>query len=101
MFVLPGLDSPNQIFINATSETYVGATEGGLKGFPASDFITYSATAARHEQVHAGGQKSEMLAYTEQKRVLDRFGPGAFSGRDFYEQKLDLINRGIAGEFGP
>jgi hypothetical protein len=59
------------------------------------DWITYGATVLKHEQSHRDKDYNEFQAYTEQKRVLDQFGPGAFSRPEVYQGHLDFINRNI------
>jgi RHS repeat-associated protein len=83
---------PN-IYINTTSSNYQLLTSGD------ADMVTYSGTAAVHERSHRDSptlqqRLSEGRAYTEQLRVLQKFGPAAFKSRDFYDQTVDFVTRG-------
>src|SRR5207244_2936269 len=97
MFALPGYTK--QIYIDTQNREWE-AGKNGLDGVSAEDWLTYHASAARHEQTHLGPDSSEHAAYTEQKRILERFGPNAFSNKDWYENALKHMDRGINGEYG-
>jgi hypothetical protein len=91
MFHFVGYKS--DIYINTTSSNYQFLTTGD------ADMVTYSGTAAVHERSHRDSptqqqRLSEDRAYTEQLRVLQKFGPAAFKSRDFYEQVVNLVTRG-------
>jgi RHS repeat-associated protein len=96
MFVLQNYSS--QIFIDTQAPLYQGSLNGsGSAG--TEDFFIYGGTVAAHEKSHRDSptQKqrlSESAACTEQLRVLQRFGPGAFRSSTFYNSlKQTLIQR--------
>jgi len=91
MFVWLGFST--QMFVNATSNDYKGS-KGQVSGVNANDFITYGATAARHEQTHFGTDNSEHAAYTVQLRILQKFGPTAFKTDGFYDNALKFVTTG-------
>jgi len=87
MFRLRGYSQ--EIFINTTASNITDMMTGDR------DWITYGATLVKHEQSHRDKDYNEFQAYTEQKRVLEQFGPGAFSSPEVYQGHLDFINRNI------
>jgi hypothetical protein len=87
MFLIGGYST--EIFINTAQSDIKNMMSGDR------DWITYGATAVKHEQSHRDKLYNEHQAYTEQKRVLDQFGPGAFSSREVYQHHADFINRQI------
>ena len=91
MFVWLGFST--QIFVNATANDYRGS-RGQITGVDASDYVTYGATAARHEQTHFGTDNSEHAAYTVQLRILQKFGPTAFKASGFYKNALKFVTTG-------
>jgi RHS repeat-associated protein len=78
-----------EIFINTTTTNIKDMMSGDR------DWITYGATLVKHEQSHRDKDYNEFQAYTEQKRVLEHFGAGAFSSPEVYQGHLDFINRNI------
>jgi hypothetical protein len=76
-FVLNGYS--REIFINTRSSDYALWKSGG------PDAVLYGGTALRHEQVHRDnyprGDSSEQAAYTEQLRILQKYGPGHLRAR--------------------
>jgi hypothetical protein len=92
MFVIVGYST--QIFVNAAANDYKGSL-GLVQGVDAADYITYGGTASVHERSHRdGSDKSEHAAYTEQLRVLQKFGPAAFKSRDFYNNAVTFVTNG-------
>jgi RHS repeat-associated protein len=87
MFRLRGYSQ--EIFINTTASNITDMMTGDR------DWITYGATLVKHEQSHRDHNYNEFQAYSEQKRVLEQFGPGAFSSPEVYRFHLDFINRNI------
>ena len=87
MFVVRGYSK--EIFINTATSNIRDMMSGDR------DWITYGATLVKHEQSHRDKLYNEFQAYTEQKRVLDQFGPGGFSSREVYQRYADSINRQI------
>lgn len=85
-FTLVGYST--RIYLNTKSEGYKLSVSGE------ADWITYGATALRHEQSHRDGKtpeaRSEHLAYTTQLRILQKFGPTAFKSRGFYDTAVDF-----------
>jgi len=71
---------------------------GEVSGVDAQDYMTYGGTASVHERSHRDGQtaeqRSEHAAYTEQLRVLQKFGPKAFKSRDFYNNAVQHVTSG-------
>lgn len=92
MFLLRGYST--EIFINTTSSNIRDMMSGDR------DWITYGATLVKHEQSHRDKLYNEFQAYTEQKRVLEQFGPGAFSSPEVYQSHLDFVTRKI-GQYKP
>ena len=90
MFSLEGYST--QIYVKQNSNQYQSALSGD------ADYITFGGTSARHEQVHrdgdAKGDKSEHAAYTEQLRILQKYGPTAFKSKDFYDNAIDFVTKG-------
>jgi hypothetical protein len=82
-----------EIFVNADQVTYRGA-KGEIPAFAAADFILYGATQSRHERTHLGPDNSERAAYTEQLRVLQKFGPDAFKSKEYYADRLKFVTAG-------
>lgn len=112
MFVVEGYSK--QIYINTSSDQYkllMGAfkalprwlegikapslTGGGVVEIGNVDYwdaSKYGATAARHEKAHRDGEvQSEARAYQLQKQVLEKFGPGAFHNKAFYDYNLQRV----------
>ena len=87
MFRLTGYSQ--ELFINTTTSNIKDMMSGDR------DWITYGATVVKHEQSHRDKDYNEFQAYSEQKRVLEQFGPGAFSRPEVYQNHLDFINRNI------
>ncbi len=112
MFVVEGFNK--QIYVNTSSSQYQllrgafkalpkwlegvkvdsltgsGVVEIGNVDFP--DATKYGATVARHERAHRDREvKSEAGAYQLQKQVLERFGPGAFHNKNFYNYHLERL----------
>jgi RHS repeat-associated protein len=89
-FVLNGYS--REIFINTRSSDYALWKSGG------PDAVLYGGTALRHEQVHRDnyprGDSSEQAAYTEQLRILQKYGPGAFKSKEFYDAVIDHVTKG-------
>ena len=89
-FVLNGYS--REIFINTRSSDYALYKAGD------ADAILYGGTAARHEKVHRDnypkGDSSEKAAYTEQLRILQKYGPGAFKSKEFYNMVIDHVTKG-------
>jgi RHS repeat-associated protein len=85
MFLVRGYST--EIFINTSQSNIKDMMRGDR------DWITYGATIVKHEQSHRDYYFNEFQAYTEQKRVLDQFGPGAFSSREVYQFHADFINQ--------
>jgi len=55
----------------------------------------YAGTAGVHERTHRDGpDRSEHAAYTEQLRVLQKFGPGAFANTAFYDNAVKFVTNG-------
>ncbi len=90
MFHLIGYSS--QIYINTKSASYQAVVGGE------ADQTTYVGTAAVHERSHRDGtleqRLSEGRAYTEQLRVLQKFGPGVFKSREFYDNAEKFVKQG-------
>ncbi|HEY0324117.1 MAG TPA: RHS repeat-associated core domain-containing protein [Pyrinomonadaceae bacterium] len=91
MFSFVGYKS--DIYINTTSGNYQLLTTGD------ADMTTYAGTAAVHERSHRDSptrsqQLSEGRAYTEQLRVLQKFGPAAFKSSDFYDNAKKFVTDG-------
>lgn len=82
-------DYSQELFVNTTTTNVRDMMSGDR------DWITYGATVLKHEQSHRDKDYNEFQAYTEQKRVLEQFGPGAFSRPEVYQGHLDFINRNI------
>ncbi|MEN3325328.1 MAG: hypothetical protein V7638_135 [Acidobacteriota bacterium] len=91
MFVWLGYST--QIFVNAKSNDYKGS-RGEISGMDASDFITYGGSAARHEKSHFGTDSSEHTAYGVQLQILQKFGPGAFKSKEFYDHAIEHVTTG-------
>jgi hypothetical protein len=89
-FVLNGYSK--EIFINTKSNDYA------LWKSEDADAILYGGTAIRHEQVHRDnypkGDSSEKAAYTEQLRILQKYGPVAFKSKEFYDTVIDHVTKG-------
>ena len=85
MFLVRGYSK--EIFINTAQSNIKDMMRGDR------DWITYGATLVKHEQSHRDYYFNEFQAYTEQKRVLEQFGPGAFSSREVYQFHADFINQ--------
>lgn len=88
-FVLKGYSQ--EIFINTKSSDYALWKSGDADG------VLYGGTALRHEQVHRdnrGDSGSEKAAYTEQLKILQKYGPGAFKSREFYDTAIDHVTKG-------
>ena len=108
MFTLFGYSS--QIYINTNSIDYRSATgrwvmldsyphPGENDDIPVADVITYMGTSAVHERSHLDSptralRNSEGRAYTEQRRVLEKFGPDAFMNKDAYRSFMDHVVTG-------
>ena len=90
MFVLNGYSK--EIFINTKSNDYALYKSGD------ADAVLYGGTALRHEQVHRdnypNGDTSEKAAYTEQLKILQKYGPGAFRNKEFYKTVLEHVTKG-------
>lgn len=91
MFVWLGYST--QIFINAKSNDYKGS-KGEISGMDASDYITYGGSAARHEKSHLGPDSKESTAYKVQLQILQKFGPGAFKSKEFYDNAINHVTKG-------
>lgn len=103
MFVLVGYS--REIFINTNSNDWKRST-GALVDYDSkgnaiarTDFIIYGGTAAVHERSHRDSptralQSSEGRAYTEQLRVLQKFGPDAFKSKEFYKRAVTHVSNG-------
>lgn len=92
MFVLLGYST--QIYVNTNSNDYKGA-KGEIQGREAADYILYGGLAVRHEQFHRDAtDKSEHAAYAAQLKILQKFGPGAFKSKEFYNDAVDHITKG-------
>lgn len=89
-FVLNGYS--REIFINTKSSDYALYKAGD------ADAILYGGTAVRHEKVHRDnypkGDSSEKAAYTEQLRILQKYGPRAFKSKAFYDTAIDHVTKG-------
>jgi RHS repeat-associated protein len=103
MFVLVGYSK--EIFINTNSNDFKGATGDftayDSKGNPIArnNFVNYGGPAAVHERSHRDSptrtlQNSEGRAYTEQLRVLQKFGPDAFKSKEFYNTAVTHVTNG-------
>jgi RHS repeat-associated protein len=99
------LGHSNEIFINQNSQIYqaslgnVTRLDGDGKQIPTADLNIYMGAAGIHERSHRDSptrdlQKSEGRAYTEQLRVLQKFGPNAFVSKDFFYQAAGFIMNG-------
>jgi RHS repeat-associated protein len=55
------------------------------------DLVIQGATFLPHEKYHRDVGASERLAYREQRRVLDQFGPGAFMNQQFFREFRDYL----------
>ncbi len=56
------------------------------------DLVIQGATFLPHEKYHRDVGASERLAYREQRRVLDQFGPGAFMNQQFFRELRDFLS---------
>ncbi len=108
MFVIVGYSS--EIFINTQSKEYQGVVgniaipEDSYDGLAVSrqDMIKFMGTQAIHERSHRDPspnndkslQLSEGRAYTEQLRVLQKFGPQAFGNPGFFYQTAGFVMNG-------
>jgi RHS repeat-associated protein len=90
MFVLNGYST--EIFINTKSNDYAIYKSGD------ADAVLYGGTVLRHEQVHRDnypdGDTSEKAAYTEQLKILQKYGPAAFQNKEFYKTVIDHVTKG-------
>jgi RHS repeat-associated protein len=72
----------DQIYINTTFGDYQAAT---TENPSQKDAMIFMATQVKHEKWHLVNQSAnEKSAYTEQLRVLQKFGPKAFSSESVY-----------------
>lgn len=83
-------DFSKQIFLLQTSLIYKGILGSGLDyknniGFvPSSDLAEFSGTNIRHEEYHRDVGRSEGRAYSIQLQILNKFGPGAFMNKAWF-----------------
>ena len=100
-----------EIFVNTNSREYQVAI-GHQPGYdnqgnqvPINDMIKYLGTAAVHERSHRDSptrdlRLSEGRAYTEQLRVLQKFGVNAFKTSSFFYFTAGHVMNGSEGIFG-
>jgi len=90
MFVAQGYSK--EIFIDTNAQLYRGM-QNGSPSVEAEDYITFGGTVATHERSHRDSKTeaerlSDPRAFSEQLRVLKKFGPQAFKSSKFYYDSL-------------
>ena len=94
----------NQIFINTKRTTGKAFGSGNpYSGSVLSDITVFAASEMEHEATHRDGRsaraRSEGAAYTEQSRILLKFGPDAFKDKNYYSS-VSLITVSQAVKYG-
>jgi hypothetical protein len=65
---------------------------------PRQDIVVAQSTELVHERTHRDLGATERAAYTEQMRVLQQYGPGAFRNESFYDYYRQGVQAGKGGK---
>lgn len=101
------LEFNGQVYINGSNNSAFGVSRGLMldpsvasaqfhgASITSSDMIIYGGTILRHERRHQSGG-SEVDAYKKQLKILDKFGPKAFSNPQAFQAFRKEITDALA-----